>query len=59
MASYLRTLADALAAGLQNEESLSAANVSRENWVSVTAEDLSTATVIVVPGDIELWERVR
>lgn len=60
MSSYLRGLADSLAAGLQSVAwSPSGTTVERKNWAAVDVEDMATPRIIVVPGSATMTRASR
>lgn len=55
MASYLRGIADSLAAGLDDITwSITSTTVERRNWASVDVEAMATPKIFVVPGNADV-----
>jgi hypothetical protein len=55
MSSYLRQIADALAAGLQDVTwSIASTTVERKNWVSIDLEAMADPVIFVTPGSAEV-----
>ena len=55
MSSYLRQIADALAAGLQDVTwSIASTTVERKNWVSIDLDAMSEPVIFVTPGSAEV-----
>lgn len=55
MSSYLRQIADALAAGLQEVSwSIPSTAVERRNWVSIDLEAMAEPVIFVTPGSAEV-----
>lgn len=60
MSSYLRSIADSLATGLQAVAwSVSGTTVERKNWAAVDVEDMAAPRVIVVPGSATMTRASR
>jgi hypothetical protein len=55
MSSYLRQIADALAAGLQDVTwSIASTTVERKNWVSIDLDAMADPVIFVTPGSAEV-----
>lgn len=55
MASYLRGIADSLAAGLQTVAfGIVGTTVERRNWASVDVESMTSPRIFVVPGNADV-----
>jgi hypothetical protein len=55
MSSYLRQIADALAAGLQDVTwSIASTTVERKNWVSIDLDAMAEPVIFVTPGSAEV-----
>ena len=55
MASYLRQIADALAAGLQDVTwSIASTTVERKNWVSIDLDAMAEPVIFVTPGSADV-----
>ena len=55
MASYLRGIADSLAAGLQTVSwGIVGTTVERKNWASVDVEAMASPRIFVVPGNADV-----
>ena len=55
MASYLRGIADSLAAGLQSVSwSIAGTVVERKNWANVDVEAMAVPRVFVIPGNADV-----
>lgn len=55
MASYLRGIADSLAAGLDSVTwVITSATVERRNWANVDVESMNTPRIFVVPGNADV-----
>lgn len=55
MSSYLRQIADALAAGLQDVTwSIASTTVERKNWVSIDLDAMAEPVIFVTPGSADV-----
>ena len=55
MASYLRGIADSLAAGLQSVSwSIASTVVERKNWANVDVDAMAVPRVFVIPGNADV-----